>query len=195
MLFFLRPGSQLSELCSFISTTQKCHGYLGSVTLDLSSTRNEFSCGTKLANGVSMLTDQHYDLCQKLDGVNSRLGPSQWETSLQSNAVSHRLGGNQESALFKVMSYDEDYICVHEDEIPQNSSGELTKCSNERMSNLQAMPNNLLHMHLLFTDRSTAYVFNLINWGWFSALLNFHFWLSFWVLLNMSCMGILKQKH
>ena len=31
--------------------------------------------------------------------VDSRLAPSQWETSLQSNAVSHWLGANLESAL------------------------------------------------------------------------------------------------
>ena len=31
-------------------------------------------------------------------GVDSRLAPSQWETSLQSNAVSHWLGANLESA-------------------------------------------------------------------------------------------------
>ena len=32
--------------------------------------------------------------------VDSRLAPSQWETSLQSNAVSHWLGANLESALY-----------------------------------------------------------------------------------------------
>ena len=32
-------------------------------------------------------------------GADSRLAPSQWETSLQSNAVSHWLGANLESAL------------------------------------------------------------------------------------------------
>ena len=31
--------------------------------------------------------------------ADSRLAPSQWETSLQSNAVSHWLGANLESAL------------------------------------------------------------------------------------------------
>ena len=32
--------------------------------------------------------------------ADSRLAPSQWETSLQSNAVSHWLGANLESALY-----------------------------------------------------------------------------------------------
>ena len=34
-----------------------------------------------------------------IDDPDSRLGPSQWETSLHSNAVSHWLGANLESAL------------------------------------------------------------------------------------------------
>ena len=34
----------------------------------------------------------------------SRLVPNQWETSLQSNAVSHWLGANLESALFTVLT-------------------------------------------------------------------------------------------
>ena len=36
----------------------------------------------------------------------SRLAPSQWETSLQSNAVSHWLGANLESALFLYVILD-----------------------------------------------------------------------------------------
>ena len=36
----------------------------------------------------------------------SRLAPSQWETSLQSNAVSHRLGENLKSALY----YNQGYV-------------------------------------------------------------------------------------
>ena len=36
-----------------------------------------------------------------INKVNSRFTPSQWETSLQSNAVSHWLGANLESALIK----------------------------------------------------------------------------------------------
>ena len=40
-------------------------------------------------------------ICQQgICKADSRLAPSQWETSLQSNAVSHWLGGNLESALF-----------------------------------------------------------------------------------------------
>ena len=34
--------------------------------------------------------------------ADSRLGPGQWETSLQSNAVSHWLGANLESALVMI---------------------------------------------------------------------------------------------
>ena len=37
--------------------------------------------------------------------ADSRFGPSQWETSLQSNAVSHWLGANQESALIWIAMY------------------------------------------------------------------------------------------
>ena len=36
--------------------------------------------------------------------VDSRLAPSQWQTSLQSNAVSHWLGANLESALYLIFS-------------------------------------------------------------------------------------------
>ena len=36
--------------------------------------------------------------------ADSRLAPCQWETSLQSNAVSHRLGANLESALTYIQS-------------------------------------------------------------------------------------------
>ena len=36
--------------------------------------------------------------------ADSRLAPSQWETSLQSNAVSHWLGANLESALWCVLT-------------------------------------------------------------------------------------------
>ena len=38
--------------------------------------------------------------------ADSRLAPSQWETSLQSNTVSHWLGANLESALYVCYSYD-----------------------------------------------------------------------------------------
>ena len=37
--------------------------------------------------------------------AHSRLAPSQWETSLQSNAVSHWLGANLESALNEEMTH------------------------------------------------------------------------------------------
>ena len=46
--------------------------------------------------------------------ADSRFAPSQWETSLQSNAVSHWLGANLESALYCPhwwLSFP--YICVH----------------------------------------------------------------------------------
>ena len=44
----------------------------------------------------------HSDICKVLNDIlraDSRFAPSQWETSLQSNAVSHWLGTNLESAL------------------------------------------------------------------------------------------------
>ena len=43
------------------------------------------------------------DVSHDLDRADSRLTPSQWETSLQCNAVSHWLGANLESALLDVM--------------------------------------------------------------------------------------------
>ena len=39
-------------------------------------------------------------MCKRYCRADSRLAPSQWETSLQSNAVSHWLGANPESALY-----------------------------------------------------------------------------------------------
>ena len=42
---------------------------------------------------------------QTQNRADSRLAPSQWETSLQSNAVSHWLGANLESALFCLLRY------------------------------------------------------------------------------------------
>ena len=48
---------------------------------------------------------RYHRLCQwnmdQLNMADSRPAPSQWETSLQSNAVSHWLGANLESALVK----------------------------------------------------------------------------------------------
>ena len=40
-----------------------------------------------------------------LSRADSMLAPSQWETSLQSNAVSHRLGGSIESAILSLSHY------------------------------------------------------------------------------------------
>ena len=45
----------------------------------------------------SDMTADSEDYCEIR--ASSRLAPSQWETSLQSNTVSHWLGANQESAL------------------------------------------------------------------------------------------------
>ena len=42
------------------------------------------------------------DLCSIFVRADSRLAPSQWETSLQSNAVSHWLGTNLEAAIFVI---------------------------------------------------------------------------------------------
>ena len=43
-------------------------------------------------------------LCAHSNRADSRLAPSQWETPLQSNAVSHWLGANLESTLLKCYS-------------------------------------------------------------------------------------------
>ena len=47
--------------------------------------------------------------------ANSRFVPSQWETSLQSNAISHWLGVNQESALIQAAPYLWELINHHFD--------------------------------------------------------------------------------
>ena len=49
--------------------------------------------------------------------ADSRLAPSQWETSLQSNAVSHWLGANLESSLI--------LLCSIQTTIPLTTLGEL----------------------------------------------------------------------
>ena len=46
--------------------------------------------------------------------VDYRFAPSQWETLLQSNAVSHLLGTNLESALCVGMSCTLDRLCVNQ---------------------------------------------------------------------------------
>ena len=46
-------------------------------------------------------SDPHY---QRNNMADSRLAPSQWETSLQSNVISHWLGANLESALNNISS-------------------------------------------------------------------------------------------
>ena len=48
-------------------------------------------------------------------GADSRLASSQWETSLQSNGVSHWLGANLESALKNIL-----YIAMHTVRLKQN---------------------------------------------------------------------------
>ena len=49
--------------------------------------------------------------------ADSRLAPSQWETSLQDNAVSHWLGANLESALVSI-GHSEIACNNHSDDIP-----------------------------------------------------------------------------
>ena len=45
-------------------------------------------------------------------GADPRLVPSQWETSLQSNAVSHWLGASLESALGLACILDPNFVCI-----------------------------------------------------------------------------------
>ena len=56
------------------------------------------SCGQHLVQTVSTKFPLWQSICLWYR-ADSRLAPSQWETSLQSNAVSHWLGANLESAL------------------------------------------------------------------------------------------------
>ena len=51
------------------------------------------------ANTVSMLYTLHGSPCH---GADSRLAPSQWETALLCNDVSHWLGANLDSALMSI---------------------------------------------------------------------------------------------
>ena len=44
-------------------------------------------------------------LLGRYDRADSRFAPSQWETSLQSNAVSHWLVANLESAMYEIVSW------------------------------------------------------------------------------------------
>ena len=74
-----------------------CGCYLGTLSL-FSTTANRLAVTQ---------TTYHYMGIFRAD---SRLAPSQWETSLQSNAVSHWLGANLESALYICSGYW--YFCI-----------------------------------------------------------------------------------
>ena len=51
--------------------------------------------------------------------ADSRFAPGQWETSLQSNAISHWLGANLDSALYtKNVHHPGDIPYIHDDVIP-----------------------------------------------------------------------------
>ena len=62
---------------------------------NLGGPRYEFSCSEILWD----LLVRHIGEKSNLHRADSKFAPSQWETSLQSNAVSHWLGANLESAL------------------------------------------------------------------------------------------------
>ena len=49
--------------------------------------------------------------CKYSHKADSRLAPSQWETSLQSNAISHWLGANLKSALYTGPKLDHRCVC------------------------------------------------------------------------------------
>ena len=59
--------------------------------------RGRLLVGTR-SSATSISTPSHV-MFMSIYRPDSRLAPSQWETSLQSNAVSHWLGANLESAL------------------------------------------------------------------------------------------------
>ena len=61
--------------------------------------------------------------------ADSRLAPNQWETSLQSNAVSHWLGANLESALLCIIWYsDFRIVFLSEPVIPECFNGAINGC-------------------------------------------------------------------
>ena len=72
--------------------------------------------------------------------ADSEFGPSQWETSLQSNAVSHWLGPNLESAL-----------CIY----PQIMHGSASRLQRD-VSAVHARPNGLV-INITFTGRIYTY--------------------------------------
>ena len=51
------------------------------------------------------ICNHHADAGSQYNKADSMLAPRQWETSLQSNAVSHWLGANLESALYNTYQY------------------------------------------------------------------------------------------
>ena len=55
--------------------------------------------------------------------ANSRFAPSQWETSLQSNDVSHWLGANLESALDMVHVHSKPNDCAEYESVTWNGVG------------------------------------------------------------------------
>ena len=71
--------------------------YFHGNALEMSSARwQPFCSGLKLLNVISIKSMRCIIIHFRAD---SRLAPSQWETSLQSNGISHWLGVNLESAL------------------------------------------------------------------------------------------------
>ena len=60
----------------------------------------------KLKNTKVLFLSQSWSNWTNISMADYRLAPGQWETSLQSNAVSHWLGANLESALISFVNQD-----------------------------------------------------------------------------------------
>ena len=87
--------------CCWVGTGPKWHSrrWIGTLGVDVTLVRGqiwEFFTGTVPLIVLINSNFRRLIICR----TNSRLAPSQWETSLQSNAVSHWLGANLESAFY-----------------------------------------------------------------------------------------------
>ena len=88
----LRNGGNLSRP-QCVKPSMRCHDQ--KITLDAA-----------WGEGIPMRTPgSAWEYKETRHRADSRLAPSQWETSLQSNAVSHWLGANLESALKKPVAW------------------------------------------------------------------------------------------
>ena len=79
---------------------ERCNSIANTLELHLSCPKSSIYHSSWVTYGSSIIRILEKSDCAVMGPrAGSRLAPSQWETSLQSNAVSHWLGANLESAL------------------------------------------------------------------------------------------------